>query len=115
MAGEMIFTKRVCRELVDDGAVIFPIVASVKQPPGWPDRLVVHRHCMVLLEFKGENTPISPAQRVVHTSLERRGRYAFFIRAPNEIWHGSALIGTFDHGMDLMEKLRIYIFGLGHI
>ena len=109
MAGEMIFTKRVCRELVEDGAVIFPIVASVKQPPGWPDRLVVHRTAMVLLEFKGPTTPVGRAQEVVHNQLLRRGKYAFFIRAPNEIWHGSAMVATFSTGADLMEKLRAYI------
>ncbi len=62
--------------------MIFPIVASRMQPPGWPDRIIVHRLWVGFIEFKGVNTAVRPVQAVVMKNLRRRGRVVYIAREP---------------------------------
>lgn len=67
--GEGELTARICKELRECGAEVYPLIAGRETPDGWPDRLVVHKAFWGLLEFKGINTPISDAQRQVIRKL----------------------------------------------
>lgn len=46
------------------GAEVYPLIAGVGTPDGWPDILVVHRQWTGLVERKATNTQIKPIQVV---------------------------------------------------
>ena len=64
------FTKWFTRILVEDGAVIVPIVGGQMQS-GWPDRLVVHRDWQGLVEVKARDGRLAGHARA-RDRVERR-------------------------------------------
>lgn len=66
------YTKRVCDSLIAFGAKILPIVASRMQPSSWPDRLVVHKSWVGLIEFKSARGVLRPAQAITIAELNKR-------------------------------------------
>ena len=107
---EMEFTRRICKELEADGALVFPIVAGNMQKPGWPDRLIVHRFGLFMIEFKGSTTPLSLAQKSVHSAIALRGPYVFVARAPGLLYvcerDGYCNLGTFTTGSELAQLVK---------
>lgn len=67
------FTADVTKVMRNRGAMVYPLIAGHDGAPiGWPDRLVVSRQWIGLLEFKGLTTVISPNQETVIRELWRR-------------------------------------------
>jgi hypothetical protein len=62
MSGEMRFKADVVKTLRSQGAMVYPMVAGLNVPSGWPDTLVVHRDWAGLIEFKGKKTSIKRIQ-----------------------------------------------------
>ncbi len=92
--------------MVETGALVYPIVANSMAPPGWPDRLIVLKGLMLLVEFKGLHTAVRPAQEVVFKQIAQR--YPVFIaRYPCYLTlHNGEFIGKFKSGVELCELLR---------
>lgn len=74
------FNRSWSRELTLCGALVFPIVASAMQQPGWPDRYVAHRRWSGWLEGKVERGAASKIQEIRMCMLLRRGVPAAIIR-----------------------------------
>jgi hypothetical protein len=104
--GESLWTKKICKQMEACGAMIFPIVASKMQQPGWPDRLVVCVGWCGLIEFKGVHTAIREVQRVRMRDIRKRGRYVFLAREPGELYDGDQLVGEFENGAELLQLIR---------
>lgn len=74
------WTRKVTAALRGRNAMVFPIVASRMQPPGWPDRLLCHKYTgLCLLEFKGPDTKVSALQQQVIRELRARDAYHTFV------------------------------------
>jgi hypothetical protein len=104
---EIQWTKKICKELEACGAMIFPIVASRMQPPGWPDRIVVHKNWHGFIEFKGEHTAVRPVQAVVMKNLRKRGKLVYIAREPGLLIdpYDSRVVGEFDSGSAMLMLL----------
>jgi hypothetical protein len=89
------------------GAMIFPIVASKMQPPGWPDRIVVHKGWTGFIEFKGESTAVRPVQVVVMRNLRKRGKIVYLAREPGILYDpiDCRVVGYFNCGSELLELI----------
>ncbi len=112
-SGEIEFTHKVCGWLEADGALVFPIVGSARQPRHWPDRLVVHRDFMLLLEFKGLTTPLTRGQLLTHNQINRRGAYAYVVKRTltggvisKVIGSDLVLVGEFCDSVSFLALLR---------
>lgn len=70
-------TRVMCKFLEDRGALIFAVVASLRQEPGWPDRYIAPPG--VWLEFKLRSKP-TPKQAWVLEQLTLRGAQAYVVR-----------------------------------
>jgi hypothetical protein len=115
---EASFTKLVCEELVKAGAMVKPIVAArTSGQPGWPDRLVVHKAWMGLMEFKSGRleAKVSRAQSIVCGQLNARspGSAPIYrvvvIKAPNLIIDPASgiVVSTFTTAANLMSRLEM--------
>lgn len=102
------WTKKICKGLIECGAMVFPIVASRMQPPGWPDRLVVHREWVGLIEFKGVDTIVRPVQIAVIRELRKRGKCVFIAREPGELWDLDVHVGDFTTSGELIDLILQY-------
>lgn len=114
MAGrpEAKFTKWFTRILVEDGAIIVPIVGSNMQS-GWPDRLVVHRDWQGLVELKARTGKLGPRQRDNIESLCKRKRgFAVVVRELADAHTGRVetydgqMVGDFVDAQSLVAALN---------
>ena len=105
-SGEHDFTKWLKQELVEDGAVMVPMVAG-HMTSGWPDRLVYHRLWHGLLEIKARAGRLRADQRANLRRLrERRPGHAFVVREPGVIEDEAGNVcGTFTSGAELIALL----------
>ena len=91
MSGELKFTRKICDEMREAGAFIFPIVGSKRQQPGMPDRHVTSRHWTGYLEFKGVATPTKAHQIAQMRKINNACPFsAFLIRdaiTQIEVWN----------------------------
>ncbi len=103
-------TRKLCTELKNVNALVFAIVGSTRQEPGWPDRWISHKLWTGFIEFKDERTAIKKKQRWIIQQINKRSPGgAFFVRFPNRIesWDGK-LIDTFDGtALGLLRKLQV--------
>jgi hypothetical protein len=104
---EIKWTKKICKELEAQGAMIFPIVASRMQPPGWPDRIIVHKNWTGFIEFKGESTAIRPVQVVVMRNLRKRGKIVYLAREPGILYdpYDYRVVGDFGSAAAMLELI----------
>lgn len=115
MRNESDFTKAFCRKLENRGALVFPIVANVRQHPGWPDRLIIATWWCGLLEFKGPRTRVSPLQKIIGTRIrERNPDAAYVLRAKSNEGEAGELqdfegngVFSFDSVDSLVEWLSL--------
>jgi hypothetical protein len=105
------FTKRTCEGLESLGAMILPVVANAKMPPGWPDRYVCHRSWDGWLEFKKDDGRLRKIQRAVLERLDVRipGR-ALVVRELEDgvgqlETHNGKVLGVFQSATRLLELL----------
>lgn len=90
-------TRRFCQEMVKLNAVVFSIVGSNMQSPGWPDRYIAHRRWAGWIEFKGPRTRLAHLQALRIRALRERGVNAVIVRFPNRIEdENGELLGVFD-------------------
>lgn len=95
-------------------ALVFAIVASEMQEPGWPDRILNHRYTgTVFLEFKGVHTRLNAKQRLIIKGLCERDCAAYVVRQPNRIEDYNGLhLASFDGtGWGLIKTLQELRFG----
>lgn len=71
-------TRKMCEFLQERGALIFAIVASRMQEPGWPDRYIAPPG--VWCEFKVKNNKPTPKQRWVLEQLSLRDVRSYVVR-----------------------------------
>lgn len=101
------FTTRLTKDLVADGAIVFPIVGGMMQG-GWPDRAVWHRSWHGLIELKGERTPLSQRQ---HFNLgllwKRRPGSVWIAREPGILQHPVTLdeVARFTSGTEMIDAI----------
>lgn len=72
------FSSRVTAALRRRGALVYPIVAGLHAPAGWPDRVVWHPRWKGFVEVKVDAV-VAPAQRHVMSELNRRGAGSAFV------------------------------------
>lgn len=102
------FKRRVLDGVTRCNGMVFHIVASMMQEPGWPDEYIQHRYWRGFLEFKGKNTRLSAKQKIIIRELnERCPGSAYVVRYPDRIENEKGeLIVNFDgSGQDLVQKL----------
>lgn len=80
MANESMKTRELCRALEALGAMTYPLVGSDWQPPGWPDRIVIHKKWFGFLECKVNAAPLSPLQKRRCSELSKRGASVYVLR-----------------------------------
>ncbi len=73
-------TREICEVLRRRNALVFAIVGSTMQEPGWPDRYVAHRKWSGWLEFKMMVGALSTKQRIIIRELTERGVPAYVVR-----------------------------------
>lgn len=69
MSRESAFTAVFAKVLREQGAIVYPNVAGMGIPIGFPDRSVWHRKWMGAVELKGPTTPITTKQLVTLQKL----------------------------------------------
>lgn len=102
------WTREICAQLERYNTLIFPVVASRMQKPGWPDRFIAHTQWQGWLEFKDYKTPVSRLQKKVLRELRLRNkRLAYIVRRPDRIEDERGnLLGHFDGtGLGLLKEL----------
>ncbi len=106
------FTARIRDEVVADGGIFIPLVAT-QMTSGWPDRLVYHRLWHGLLEFKAIKGALDDRQRVNIRDLRRRQpTHVVVVREPNRCEdEEGTLLFTFNNGAELMLKLGLRAAG----
>jgi hypothetical protein len=65
------WTAKVCKELEGRGCVVYPIVAQMRGKSGWPDRLIISKYGVWLLEFKGLKTKVQLRQKLIMQMINR--------------------------------------------
>ena len=108
MPTETKWTRDICQEIKGLNGLVFAIVASERQEPGWPDRFICHRRWNGHIEFKGRKTPIGGKQKLILRRLRERGANACITRYPDRIeTPDGELIARFDGtGRGLLKTLR---------
>ena len=99
------WTRKICKEMEKAGALCFAIVGGKMQASGWPDRLVVTKHGVVLIEFKGVKTAVTRLQLAVHREILRRGPYVYVAREPGVLTLNGEIVGEFRTGAELLQIL----------
>ena len=75
------FTRRICSELENEGCEVYPIVAQTMGKSGWPDRLVICKEGVWLLEFKSYGGELRKRQQLVMQRINRvRSDTAWVVR-----------------------------------
>ena len=87
MKTEHDFTRWIGEILKKVNAKVYPIVGHERQPPGLPDRYIVHRRWSGWLEMKRGQGGVRTDQRVVMKDFLTRGVTAFIVR-----WMGSKVL-----------------------
>ena len=73
MTHENTFGQNFCHILRNQGALIYNLVGSQYNSPGWPDKLVIHRMWTGFVELKAKTTRVEKAQCFMHNRIiERR-------------------------------------------
>lgn len=74
-------TREFCKLLRDKyNAMVYPLIANEKAPPGWPDRYLHHAYWHGHLEFKSEHGRASKQQEIIVRDLcTRVPGSAFFV------------------------------------
>ncbi len=100
------FTRWFCKALEKVNCVCVPIVGSMRQQSGIPDRWVAHSSFpqkQVWLEFKKNKTPLSGQQEDWFADAERHGVDAMVVRWANgRVYFQTGLgtiLGTFEVGV----------------
>lgn len=101
------WTRKLCKQMEQAGATVIAIVGSIRQQSGLPDRLIIHKDLVVLVEFKSEKGKLSLLQAVVHRDILRHGRHVFVATAPGVLTIGGLQCGTFATGGELLSLLRL--------
>lgn len=104
------WTAKVVKEAREIGTLVFAIVGSEMQEPGWPDRHFTHRRWSGFLEFKGKVTRVKPKQAIIIRELNRRKPgSAYIVRWPGLVQdHDGNTLGEFDGtGRDLIDLLEM--------
>lgn len=102
------WTKTITDDMKKCNAMVFAIVGSLMQEPGWPDRFISHSVWQGHLEFKGVKTKLEAKQAFIVRELNRRKEgTAYVIRQPDRIEdHRGSLVDHFDGtGFGLIHKL----------
>ena len=102
------WTRRVCKEMEQSGAVVRSIVARKRQAPGWPDRWIGHPWWHGHLEFKGAETRLTKLQEIViRRIVARRPGTAYVVRFPGILEdHEGVKLGDFTGGLGLLILLK---------
>lgn len=112
------WTRRVCEQMQQAGAVVLSLVGSRMQQPGWPDRYVAWSYYNIMqgcfctaqawLEFKATDGVLSDIQRVRIAELRKRGVLAVVVRFPNIIENelGTKLSKFDSTGSGLLQSLE---------
>lgn len=102
------WTRKVCTEMRRCNALIFAIVGSRMQEPGWPDRYICHTWWHGWLEFKGEHTRLTPHQtRIINFLNSRQPGCAYVVRWPGILLDAQGTgLARFTNGKELLERLR---------
>lgn len=102
------WTRRICNGLKECGAVVFALVGSRMQAPGWPDRWVGHTVWSGWLEFKGLDTELRPLQAKIISDINARwpgGAYVVRQGITIEDAHGNVLATVRDRPASLLLAL----------
>lgn len=106
---ESVWKKGILEDMERCNTMVFHIVASLMQEPGWPDEHVTHRYWQGFIEFKGEKTRLEKKQEIIIRELNKRQPMSAVIaRYPDRIEnHKGELIAHFDGtGRGLILKLK---------
>ncbi len=87
---ECIKTRKLCKKLVDSGAIVVPYVGSQRQPNGYPDRIIWSKHWNGWVEFKDVTTRLASEQkyRIDHLNMRCKGS-AVVCRFGTQWYHGT--------------------------
>lgn len=101
------FTRKICNELTNLGVLIIPIVGTIMQKAGLPDRYIHSSLFRGFLEFKSAIGRLSEIQKYQLQQLNLRcPGTAFVIRMPNKIEASNGtVLAIFTDGRDLLVKL----------
>lgn len=77
MRGESAKTRDLCRVLEAQGAMTYPLIGSNMQPPGWPDRIIVHAGHTFFVEFKAQRGQLTKLQERIIRELRAQGAAVF--------------------------------------
>lgn len=111
-------TAKVCKELRELGALVYPVVAGRFAAPGWPDRIVWHRQWCGFVEFKAAKTVVQPVQWEVVRQLNIRQPFSAIVArfgldgAPGELYFEQPLpsdgaTAWNNTGRDLLELIGL--------
>lgn len=100
------WTREVCAKLIKQNAMVYPLVASMMSPLGWPDRYIAHTYWSGFLEFKGEITPIQAMQAAIIRGLKRRGVNVWVARKRGDAIHITDGEGNLQTVTDCTRMLR---------
>lgn len=75
---ESAFEAKICKEFREAGALVYKLPAT-GETSGLPDRLVIHRDWVGLLEFKAAGGELRANQRACLKQCQRRGFPAFVV------------------------------------
>jgi hypothetical protein len=114
MMAEISFTKKQVQILKSKGAKVISLVGSIRQQPGLPDRILIHKRIGIkFLEFKGIKTITQLHQKRLLAEInEKVEKSCFIIREPNIIEYCSLrenkavvdVVGFFE-GDQLLDRL----------
>lgn len=104
---EIPYTHEVYKKLELLNAIVIPYVASMRNKPGVPDRIIVHKYWSGFLEFKGVRTPIKKNQELTIKELNKRDPgCAFVIRERGLIQnHLGETLAEFSDEKELLKEL----------
>ena len=105
---ESVFTRRICRELIKCGCLIFVAAGNKYGTRGWPDRYVCVNGMSWWLEFKSADGKLQPLQKIVMYNIIKRGIRSYVIREPGVIENiDGEFKASFDgKGASLLRTLR---------
>lgn len=107
-SSEIPYTRTICDLLRNHNAEIIPYVASERNRPNVPDRIIWHRYWHGFIEFKGVDTAIRPGQRILINELNKRvPGSAFVVRAATLVKTNPAGFIQTSDGVTLAEFVTV--------
>lgn len=117
---EIPYTRFVCGLMENRfNAVVIPYVASQRNRPNVPDRIVWHKYWQGFIEFKGVDTPLRDGQRIMINMLNARcPGSAWVVRAATRnasdahgyiqkiVGNGLETVAEFKTVLELFQDLR---------